>query len=90
LFKESRWIPLLAVVLLVCLGAICVLGVVGGTSFLGRLTGTEEASRTLPSKRQRPKPLRSLKTRGHPHQPHPLVTRFSLCRVVTHLPLTLI
>jgi oligopeptide transport system substrate-binding protein len=31
------------VVLLVCLGAICVLGVIGGTTFLGRLT-TEEAT----------------------------------------------
>jgi oligopeptide transport system substrate-binding protein len=44
LSKDSRWIPLIAVVLLVCLGAICVLGVVGGTSFLGQLTGTEEVT----------------------------------------------
>ena len=39
--KESRWIPLIAVVLLVCLGAVCVLGVVGGSTYLGQLTGTE-------------------------------------------------
>jgi hypothetical protein len=43
LSKESRWIPLIAVVLLVCLGAVCVLGVVGGSTYLGQLTGTEEA-----------------------------------------------
>jgi oligopeptide transport system substrate-binding protein len=43
-FREKRWVPLLAVVLLVCAGAVCVLGVVGGTTFLGQLTGTEEAT----------------------------------------------
>ncbi len=42
--KESRWIPLIAVVLLVCLGAVCVIGVLGGTTFLGQLTGTEEVT----------------------------------------------
>lgn len=43
LFRESRWIPLIAVVLLICLGAVCVLGVVGGTTFLVPLSRTEEA-----------------------------------------------
>jgi oligopeptide transport system substrate-binding protein len=44
LSKESRWIPLVAVVLLVCLGAVCVLGIVGGSTLLGQLTGTEEVT----------------------------------------------
>jgi len=41
--KEKRWVPLIAVVLLVCLGATCVVGVLGGSTILGKLTGTEEA-----------------------------------------------
>ena len=42
--KERRWIPLVAVVLLVCLGAVCVLGVAGGCTYLGQLTGAEEVT----------------------------------------------
>jgi oligopeptide transport system substrate-binding protein len=41
-FKESRLIPLIAVVLLVCLGATCVVGVLGGSTILGQLTGATE------------------------------------------------
>jgi oligopeptide transport system substrate-binding protein len=36
--KENRWIPLVAVVLLICLGATCLVAVVGGSSLLGQLT----------------------------------------------------
>ena len=47
--RESRWVPLIAVVLLVCLGAICVVAVVGGGTLLPRLTGTEEVPTTVAS-----------------------------------------
>jgi len=44
LSKDSRWLPLVAVVLLICLGAVCVVAVVGGGTILGQLTGTEQAT----------------------------------------------
>lgn len=44
MFKENRWVPLIAVVLLVCLVATCIVGVVGGTTILGPLMGTGEAT----------------------------------------------
>lgn len=36
--KESRWIPLVAVVLLVCLGGVCVLAIIGAGTYLPQLT----------------------------------------------------
>ncbi len=40
--KENRWIPLVAVVLLICLGATCLVAVVGGSSLLGQLTSLQQ------------------------------------------------
>jgi oligopeptide transport system substrate-binding protein len=40
--KENRWIPLVAVVLLICLGATCLVAVVGGSSLLGQLTTLQQ------------------------------------------------
>lgn len=34
--KNNRWIPLIAVFLVVCLGATCLVGIVGGTTLLNR------------------------------------------------------
>jgi oligopeptide transport system substrate-binding protein len=39
--KENRWIPIVAVVLLICLGATCLVAVVGGSSLLGQLTALQ-------------------------------------------------
>jgi oligopeptide transport system substrate-binding protein len=47
LSKESRWIPLLAVVLVVCLGAVCVVGVLGGSTFLTQRTVGEATPATV-------------------------------------------
>jgi oligopeptide transport system substrate-binding protein len=46
LSKESRWIPLLAVVLVVCLGAVCVVGVLGGSTFLPLIRTADQATET--------------------------------------------
>jgi oligopeptide transport system substrate-binding protein len=42
--KENRWIPIVAVVLLICLGATCLVAVVGGSSLLGQLTALQPTS----------------------------------------------
>ncbi len=42
--RESRWVPLVAVILLVCLGATCLVAVVGGSTILGQLMSTEQAT----------------------------------------------
>jgi oligopeptide transport system substrate-binding protein len=46
LSKESRWIPLLAVVLVVCLGAVCVVGVLGGSTFLSQISTVGQTTPT--------------------------------------------
>jgi oligopeptide transport system substrate-binding protein len=66
-FKQNRWVPLIAVVLLVCLGAVCVVGVVGGNAILGPLAGTGGATSVAvegggagvdaPSQAQTPEPV---------------------------------
>jgi oligopeptide transport system substrate-binding protein len=42
--KENRWIPLVAVVLLICLGATCLVAVVGGSSLLGQLAFLQQTA----------------------------------------------
>jgi oligopeptide transport system substrate-binding protein len=46
--KENRWIPLVAVVLLICLGATCLVAVVGGSSLLGQLTTLQQTGTPVP------------------------------------------
>ncbi|MFQ5577759.1 MAG: peptide ABC transporter substrate-binding protein, partial [Anaerolineae bacterium] len=45
---KNRWIPLLAVILVVCLGATCLVGVVGGSVLLQRAAPEGESSRVEP------------------------------------------
>ncbi len=44
---KKRWVPLLAVVLVVCLGATCLIGIVGGALLLQRFGGDSGSAQNL-------------------------------------------